>query len=412
MPTDSAVNILYISYDGMTDPLGQSQVIPYLQGLSKAGYRFTLLSFEKPERFKKSCGEISELLGKSNIDWVPMVYTKKPAVLSTVYDLWQMKRKAVELHKQKNFKIVHCRSYISALAGMDLKKKLGIKFVFDMRGFYADERLDGGIWDISKPLYKAVYNFFKRKEKEFLSAADYTVTLTHKAEEVIHSWKGIAGQPVPIKVIPCCADRELFSYKSVDTALLQQLRRRFNLTGSEFVLSYLGSIGTWYLPDEMLEFFKCLYNSSQSAKFLFITGDDPVDIMQRAKAKGIPETAVIISAAPHSKVPTYLALSNWCIFFIKPVFSKSASSPTKQGEIMSMGIPHVCNAGVGDIDSIIDERSGVLIHKFERSEYEAAVKTILSTSLEPEYIRAKAEEVYSLFAGVEKYKQIYAEILK
>ncbi len=32
-------HILYISYDGMTDPLGQSQVLPYLKGLAKKGYK-------------------------------------------------------------------------------------------------------------------------------------------------------------------------------------------------------------------------------------------------------------------------------------------------------------------------------------------------------------------------------------
>ena len=35
----------------MTDPLGQSQVLPYLIGLTKEGYQFTILSFEKKERF-------------------------------------------------------------------------------------------------------------------------------------------------------------------------------------------------------------------------------------------------------------------------------------------------------------------------------------------------------------------------
>jgi len=43
--------VLYISYDGMTDPLGQSQVISYLAGLSRKGYRIHLLSSEKKNRF-------------------------------------------------------------------------------------------------------------------------------------------------------------------------------------------------------------------------------------------------------------------------------------------------------------------------------------------------------------------------
>ena len=46
-------HILYLSYDGMTDPLGQSQVLPYIIGLTKAGYSFHLVSFEKPDRYNQ-----------------------------------------------------------------------------------------------------------------------------------------------------------------------------------------------------------------------------------------------------------------------------------------------------------------------------------------------------------------------
>ena len=45
--------VLYITYDGLTDPLGQSQILPYLKGLAKHGYQFTILSFEKKDRFQK-----------------------------------------------------------------------------------------------------------------------------------------------------------------------------------------------------------------------------------------------------------------------------------------------------------------------------------------------------------------------
>ena len=43
--------VLFISYNGMLDPLGQSQVIPYLRELARAGVRFTLLSFERRAAF-------------------------------------------------------------------------------------------------------------------------------------------------------------------------------------------------------------------------------------------------------------------------------------------------------------------------------------------------------------------------
>ena len=42
---------LFISYNGMLESLGQTQVIPYLSELATQGVRVTLLSFEKPKAF-------------------------------------------------------------------------------------------------------------------------------------------------------------------------------------------------------------------------------------------------------------------------------------------------------------------------------------------------------------------------
>ena len=52
---DTVKKVLFIAYDGLTDPLGQSQIIPYLAGLSKANYQFTILSVEKKQRLSKKC---------------------------------------------------------------------------------------------------------------------------------------------------------------------------------------------------------------------------------------------------------------------------------------------------------------------------------------------------------------------
>jgi len=403
--------VLYMSYDGMTDPLGQSQVIPYLQGLSKLGCHFTLISFEKSERFEKSHETISALLKQSNIDWIPLSYTKKPPVLSTVYDVIRLQKKAYELHRQKNFRIVHCRSYISSLVGLSMKKKFGTKFIFDMRGFYADERVDGSLWNLKNPIYRLVYNFFKRKEKQFLSNADYTISLTENGKRVIHSWKHIPNQPIPIQVIPCCADLEKFSTQNIDQYKLAELRKEFSISEHDFVLSYLGSVGTWYMPNEMLDFFQCLLEKKPSAKFLFITNEPAELILNIARQKNIAEDKFIITPVPHSLVPTYLALSSLSIFFIKPVFSKRASSPTKQGEIMGMGIPHVCNAGVGDVDEIvIDTNSGFLVTEFSKKNYNHVIQKVLTEELNAEQITNGATKYYSLGIGITKYHFVYTAI--
>ena len=204
-----AINVLYISYDGMTDPLGQSQVIPYLIGLTKSGYSFTLLSCEKEENFQQHQQKIQQILSENNIHWQPISYTKKPPVFSTIYDVFRIIKHAKKLHREKQFSIVHCRSYIAALVGMKMKKQLGVKFIFDMRGLWADERVDGKLWNLKNPLFLLVYNYFKKKEKAFLEHADYTISLTQNAKDELHSWKHIQHQPIKIEVIPCCVDLAL-----------------------------------------------------------------------------------------------------------------------------------------------------------------------------------------------------------
>ena len=79
---------------------------------------------------------------------------------------------------------------------------------------------------------------------------------------------------------------------------------------------------------------------------------------------------------------------------------------------MGMGMPHICNAGVGDVDDIIDERSGVLIKTLSDVEYDKAIQKLLSTTFDKDYIRSRSQQIYSLSAGVEKYSQVYKEVQK
>lgn len=60
---------------------------------------------------------------------------------------------------------------------------MGVKFLNDIREFYADSRVGGGMWHTGNPLYKMIYNFFKRKETEAVSVNDGIVCLTYAAEK-------------------------------------------------------------------------------------------------------------------------------------------------------------------------------------------------------------------------------------
>ena len=81
-------------------------------------------------------------------------------------------------------------------------------------------------------------------------------------------------------------------------------------------------------------------------------------------------------------MPSYIGVSNFSIFFILPVYSKKASSPTKMGEIMNLGIPIICNSGIGDVDQIMGEcMEELLVKKFSNKEYQRIINIILSDYL-------------------------------
>jgi hypothetical protein len=65
-----------------------------------------------------------------------------------------------------------------ALVGLSLKRRLGLPLLFDMRGFWADEKLEGGSWPQRNPLFRPVYRFFKRQEAQLLATSDAIVSLT------------------------------------------------------------------------------------------------------------------------------------------------------------------------------------------------------------------------------------------
>lgn len=403
--------VLYISYDGMTDPLGQSQVLPYLSKLSKEGFDFHLISFEKEIAYEKNQAHIQNICDSFNIIWHPLKYTKKPPVFSTIWDVYKLNKKAFDLQKEHNFSIVHCRSYISSLIGLKMKRKQHVPFIFDMRGFWADERVDGNIWDLKNPFYKFIYHYFKKKEKQYLAESDRIISLTSAGKEVILDWKVKGVDEGKIEVIPCATDFELFQ---VNSALNKKTaKNKLNLSEDTFVLSYIGSIGTWYLLDEMLQFFAQLKKSRSDAKFLILTGESEEIIYKHAEKFLISKSDLIIHFVQRKNIPSFAHAADVSIFFIKPSFSKISSSPTKMGELLAMGIPIVCNSGVGDVQTFVSENKvGLYTDNFDDISFEMVIKDLqVLIRKNPNEIREASRSYFLLENGVSKYLNVYNQLV-
>ena len=80
--------VVYISYDGMLEPLGQSQVLAYLERLS-AEYDIHLISFEKKQD-RQDAARMSAMRARTatnSIRWYPKAYHKRPSAIATAFDI-------------------------------------------------------------------------------------------------------------------------------------------------------------------------------------------------------------------------------------------------------------------------------------------------------------------------------------
>jgi glycosyltransferase involved in cell wall biosynthesis len=397
---------LFITYDGLTDPLGQSQILPYMAGLSRKGHQIHILSCEKEKLFEKNRGLIEKICKDSGIGWTPLRFHKKPPVLAKYYDLYNLNKTASMLHRNHSFNIIHCRSYLSADIGRNLKRKTGVKYLFDMRSFWVDERVEGGLWNTNYYFYRKAYQHWKKKEAQLIADADHIISLTEAGKKEILQWPSYKG--APITVIPCSTDMELFNPGTGEQK--QQAREKLQLPRDGFVLSYLGSLGTWYMLDEMLFLFKLIKEANAGSRFLILTPDDPEKVYSAISKFELKKEDFVIRFASRSELPFLLQVSDASVSFIKPVYSKIGSSPTKLGELLAMGIPVICN-DIGDVGKIINQTGGgIVVPDFERASLQKAVEYIRSLNGTVPIERQNVIDYYSLSGAVSRYEQVYQNL--
>ncbi|MEM9865554.1 MAG: glycosyltransferase, partial [Myxococcota bacterium] len=378
---------------------GQSQVLAYQRRLADQ-FRVHILSYERPEDLsrKKDVAELDASLRDSRISWHRLTYHGRPTPLTKPFDISAGVALGAFLAKRDNLTLVHARSYVPGAIARSLQLLCGTKFIFDIRGFWADERVDGGIWPADGVLYRTA----KRIEKSCLQNTDHLVSLTHAGIRSLRDFDAYANRSLPpFSVIPTCADLNVFS--PVD--------RRESTGGLR--IAYVGSVGTWYRFDRVAAAFASVLRARPDARFLVLNKSQHEHIHRELATAGIPPSRVEVRAVAHTQMGNALADVDLGVFFYKSSFSRAACSPTKLGEMLGCGIPCLTNGGVGDVESIVNkDRVGVVVDDLEDAAIDRGVEEALAL-LGPatsKRCRQSAERHFSLDAGVEGYRRIYESL--
>jgi glycosyltransferase involved in cell wall biosynthesis len=412
--TDSSARsrVLFVSYNSLIEPLGPTQILPYVCGLA-ASHEMTVLSFEKPVRSpeddRRNAAATEALLADQGIEWLRLKYHKRPSLPATLFDIAAGIERIRRAHARQPFDLVHARGYVPGAIAYGVKKRIGLPFLFDIRGLQAEEYADAGHWSERSLRYRLT----KWAEQHVLATADGIVTLTEAIRPVVRDFPGLRRRAAlpPWAVIPSCVDLDHFRF---DAAGRTRVRQQLGI-GARPVLVYSGSIGTWYMLSEMLDFYQVARERWPGLFFLALVNREPADVLSALRARGIPEGDFAVSWASHAEMRDYLSAADAGLAFIRPCLSKQSSSPTKYAEYLACGLPFAANSGVGDVDRLLSSSgAGVLVADHSRESYGAAADSLRALAEADNRCRWRlvAEQEFSADArAIPAYRTMYARIL-
>jgi len=358
-------NVSYLSYTGMNESLAESQVIPYINLISKFE-EVHLISYEKDELTSQDKNFISSKFKSNKIKWSYKKYHKSPRMLATIYDILSMVYLLILDRQKHKIHYVHCRSYVTCIAAYFYAFFFSrVRYIFDMRAFWPDELVSAKT--LKKP--SMLYFLLKKIEAILITKSFATIVLTDAAREYLLSKSEFSLKNV--YTIPTCVDHFKFDKHNYEKKLIIR---------DNIVIGTIGTINSgWFMMKEFAAFLSQFKEVNPKTTFRVVTKDNPDQLLNQLSSFGILKEDIEIFSASSDKMPYEVAKFDIIVMFFISNFSKLGSAPTRFGEALASGIPCVVNSGVGDLDKIVHENNvGVVIDDFTDLAMKKYCKEIIS----------------------------------
>jgi hypothetical protein len=185
--TTDLPRLTYLSFDSVTEGVGASQVLPYVRGLARRGVQVALHTFEKTPPGK----DLRFSLQDEGMTWTAHPFGASGA-------RGGLSRVLRGARAVKGAALLHARSDLPAACALLSRAPT---WVWDMRGFWADERVDLGVMRVGS----AEERVMRAVERRSARSAATILTLAASAVPVLVERHGLAVAS-KVRVIPTCVD--------------------------------------------------------------------------------------------------------------------------------------------------------------------------------------------------------------
>jgi|TARA_B110000483_G_C18166694_1_gene531584 glycosyltransferase involved in cell wall biosynthesis len=266
---------------------------------------------------------------------------------------------------------IHAASdFRNGLAAALASKKLGIPFIYEVRG----------LWEITSASKNAdfktssEFKAIKRLETLACQAADHIFTLTMGLKEELVN-RGVDVNK--IHLLPNAIDSStLPTLVNKDVGFMNELK----IENNEVIIGYIGSFVAYEGLDDLIRACAELINIGHNNFKLLLIGDGKVmpELKQLVLELDLNNKVIFTGRVLHEEVPKYYSLIDIAPFPRKPVEVCEMVSPLKPLEALAMEKAVLVSSVAAQKEMIIDNETGLIFNKGEISDLISKLSTLIN----------------------------------
>ena len=270
--------------------------------------------------------------------------------------------------RQEEPEVVHAASnYVTALPALIAARRLGVPFVYEVRGFWEvtrssrDEKFEN----------TAKYRFMQLFEALTARHADHVITITSAMKEELMA-RGVPEERISI------------AYNSVDPQRFiprprnLELAAQLGIPESVPVIGYVGSFVDYEGLDDLVTACAQLKTSNLDFRLLLV-GDGAVfeDLKRRVDESGLADKTIMTGRVPHEMVEEYYSLIDIAPFPRKPWQVCELVSPLKPYEAMALQKAVVVSSTRALTEIVTHEHNGLVFAKGDVGDLQEKLERLL-----------------------------------
>lgn len=388
--------IIYVSPTGLLEPLGQSQILSYLKHTSSS-YRFNVISFEKESDLKNidEIKRINEFCDNYNIEWTRMTFHSKYRKFNKIYELTCLLCNLLYLSVKEKPALLHCRSYLPTFLSLIVGKFLKVPVVFDMRALLPEELVLSGRIKRNGVFFKLM----KKLERYCLANSAHIISLTRAAIPHLKKEVPSLGDD-KFSVIPTCVELDSF----------------YSSPRSRSGTISVGSVGSlnsgWFPKDWLFDIYREFFVRDSHTELRIISKDNIDEYLSNRSDDADFKENILLKSVSHNDVCNEINFMSFGVVYNHNSVGRLGSFPTRMAEFLACGIPVMCNAGLEDIEYIINKYNvGVIVKPSKLSGAVTEMQSLLNDPQISRRCQLAAKEYFSSENGAKKHLNIYSNLV-